>query len=156
MNTDQAIAAEVSQYLQSQPLAQADFAAQYGPELEAIQREVADQMPEDEPQARGLGDAAVRFIKWIWPQVGLLVKQQICSDANYATLSSITTDQLAARIDDLLTPLVAAVTDALPSALNRRISLSMLRTLIANIIAHELQQAGKNGWAAYCGLLASR
>ena len=35
MNTDQAIAAEVSQYLQTQPLAQADFAALDGPKLTA-------------------------------------------------------------------------------------------------------------------------
>jgi len=55
MNTDQAIATEASQYLQSQPLAQAEFAAQHGPELEATQREVAEQMPENAPQARGTG-----------------------------------------------------------------------------------------------------
>lgn len=50
MNTDQAIAAEVSHYLQSQPLAQADFAAQHGPELAAAQREVAEQQPDLMPQ----------------------------------------------------------------------------------------------------------
>lgn len=41
MNTAQAIAAEVSQYLQSQPLAHADFARHYGSEFETTQRGVA-------------------------------------------------------------------------------------------------------------------
>jgi hypothetical protein len=157
MNTEQEIAAEVSQYLQSQPLPQADFAVQHAPELEAAHQGVAEQQPELAPHAQGLGETAVGITGWVWRHVEPLVKQQICSPANYATLSSITTAQLATRIDDILTPLVAAVTDDLPMALKLLTPvLPMARKLIANIIAQELQQAGAAGWAAYCGLPASR
>ena len=157
MNTDQEIAAEVSQYLQSQPLSQADFAAQYGPELEAAHRDVAAQVPESAPQTRGLGEMITNITEWIWRQVEPLVKQQICSAENYATLSSITPEQLSTRIDDILTPLAAAVTEGLPVALKLLAPLlPRVRKLIANIIAHELQQAGQAGWAAYCGVPASR
>ena len=157
MNTDQEIAAEVSQYLQTQPLTQADFAAQYGPELEADHRDAAAQVPESLPQTRGLGEMITNITEWIWRQVEPLVKQQICSADNYAMLSSITPAQLSTRIDDILTPLAAAVTDSLPVALKLLAPLlPKVRKLIANIIAHELQQAGQAGWAAYCGVPASR
>ncbi|MFN8491640.1 MAG: hypothetical protein U0350_28840 [Caldilineaceae bacterium] len=157
MNTEHEIAAEVSQYLQSQPLAQADFAAQHGPELEASHRDVAQQQPDLEPHARGLGETASGITGWVWHQVEPVVKQQICSPENYETLSSITTAQLAARIDDILTPFAATVTDALPVALKLLTPLlPLLRKLIANIIAQELEQAGAAGWAAYCGLPASQ
>jgi hypothetical protein len=144
MNADQEIAAEVSHYLQSQPLAQADFAEQYGPELEATHRDVADQVLEGAPQTRGLGEIMSNVTEWIWRQVEPLVKQQICSAENYALLSSITPAQLATRIDDILTPLVAAVTDALPVALKVLTPLlPMVRKLIANIIA-QLWGAGQS------------
>lgn len=155
MNTDQEIAAEVSQYLQTQPLTQADFAAQHGPELEAGHRDVAPQVPADGPQTRGLGEIITNVTAWVWRQVEPLVKQEICSAENYALLSSITPEQLATRIDDILTPLAAAVTDALPFRLKLLTPLlPALRKLIANIIAHELQQAGQAGWAAYCSVPA--
>lgn len=157
MNTDQAIAAEVSQYLQSQPLAQTDFAEQYGPELEAAHRGVADQLPDSGPQTRGLSEIMSNVTEWIWRQVEPLVKQQICSAENYALLSSITPAQLATRIDDIITPLVASVTDALPVALKVLTPLlPMVRKLIANIIAQELQQVATAGWTAYCGVPAMK
>lgn len=155
MNTDQAIATEVSQYLQTQPLAQAAFAAQHGPELEASHRDVAQQQPDLAPHARGLGETAAGITGWVWHQVEPVVKQQICSPEHYETLSSITTAQLAARIDDILTPFTASVTNALPIALKLLTPLlPLLRKLLANIIAQELEQASQAGWAAYCGLPA--
>lgn len=153
MNTDQEIAVEVSQYLQTQPLTQADFTAQHGAELD----EVASQAPTDGPQTRGLGELIANVTAWIWGQVEPLVKQEICSAENYTLLSSITPAQLATRIDDILTPLAAAVTDALPFRIKLLTPLlPALRKLIANIIARELQLAGQAGWAAYCGVPASR
>lgn len=155
MNTDQEIAAEVSQYLQTQPLSQADFAARHGSELEAGHREVAPQVPADGPQTRGLSEIITNVTAWVWRQVEPLVKQEICSAENYALLSSITPAQLATRIDDILTPLAAAVTENLPFRIKLLTPLlPALRKLIANIIAHELQQAGQAGWVAYCGVPA--
>ena len=155
MNTDQEIAAEVSQYLQTQPLTQADFAAQYGPELEAGHRDVAAQVPESAAQTRGLGELITNLTAWIWHQVEPLVKQEICSAQNYALLSSITPEQLSTHIDDILTPLAAAVTENLPFRIKLLAPLlPRVRKLIANIIAHELQQAGQAGWSAYCGVPA--
>lgn len=151
MNTDQEIAAEVSQYLQSQPLTQADFAAQHGAELD----EVATQGPADGPQTRGLGEIIANVTEWIWGQVEPLVKQEICSAENCTLLSSITPEQLSTHIDDILTPLAAAVTENLPFRIKLLAPLlPRVRKLIANIIAHELQQAGQAGWAAYCGVPA--
>lgn len=114
---------------------------------------MAQQQPDLEPHARGLGETASGITGWVWYQVEPVVKQQICSPENYAKVSSITTAELAARIDDILTPFAATVTDALPVALKLLTPLlPLLHKLIANIIAQELEQAGTNDWAAYCGL----
>ena len=103
-----------------------------------------------------MSETASGIVGWIWRTVEPVVKQEICARERYEKLNGITIDQIAVQVDEILTPLVAAVTARLPAALKFLAPiLGVLRKLIANIIATELRRAALNGWAAYCGLPAN-
>jgi hypothetical protein len=147
MRTDREIAEEVGRYLhvRSSRSARPDSISQDA--RSAAERELARE------GARGLNQPAGGIGGWVWRKVEPLVKQQICTEENYARLNSIPTDQLAMHIDDILTPLVISVTDKLPALLKFLVPLlSSLRKQIASIIAQELQRAVTTGWSTYCGL----
>jgi hypothetical protein len=140
MGIGQEIAKEVGLYLQVHPSGTSS-SVRGGAGLEPPQ---ADR--------RGLGESARGIGGWVWRRVEPLVKQQICTEENYARLNSITDDQLAMHIDDILAPLVISVTDRLPALLKFLVPLlSSLRKQIAAIIAQELQRARVTGWSTYCG-----
>lgn len=159
MDTERDIAQEVSQYLQARPLTPDEFAAHHAGDLEEVQRGLGGAGGEELPAgagARGLSETASGIAGWIWRTVEPVVKQEICAKDRYDKLNGITIEQIAAQVDEILTPLVAAVTAKLPAALRFLAPvLGVLRKLIANIIATELRQAAINGWAAYCGLPAN-
>jgi hypothetical protein len=139
MSAEREIAQEVGRYLQAPPLAQADAA------------------PAAAPSPREVATAASGAAGWIWRQVEPRVKQRVCSQEFYTKLSGVPPDQLALRIEDILTPLVASVTASLPALLKFLVPLLPgLRRRVAKIIAQQLQQAAAAGWAAYCGRSASQ
>jgi hypothetical protein len=165
MDPNEEIAQQIGHYLQQGALSQHEFAAQHAPELEQAHREVtamATQPPANEAATRGLSEVATGVAQsatglagWIWHQVEPVVKQQICSPQNYQQLKSITVDQLSAHVDDVLQPLTASITGRLPPVLKFLVPiLGILRRLIANIVAAELQHAAQMGWAQYCGIPA--
>ena len=148
MAAGRAIAEEVSRYLRAQPASQASRGTAPGSAGETAGAELTRAAP-----ARGVGETAGGIAGWIWRMVEPRVKQQICTQENQARLGSITTDQLASRVEEILTPLVTSVIERLPAFLRFLVPLlPPLRKRIAGIIAQELQRMGAAGWAAYCGV----
>jgi hypothetical protein len=159
MDTERDIAQEVSGYLLARPLSPDEFAAHHAGDLEEVQRGLGGAADEELPEdagARGVSQTASGIAGWIWRTVEPVVKQEICAKERYDKLNGIPIEQIAGQVDEILTPLVAAVTAKLPAALKFLAPiLGVLRKLIANIIATELRQAALNRWAAYCGLPAN-
>ena len=158
MDTEHDIAQDVSQYLLARPyrpMSSRRTSGRPGGGTARVGRRGGEELPDEAGSAACLrqprGSRA-----GIWRTVEPVVKQEISAKERYDKLNGIPIEQIASQVDEILTPLVAAVTARLPAALKFLAPiLGVLRKLIANIIATELRQAAINGWAAYCGLPAN-